>query len=242
MKRHVLSTVLVMAATFLVFPLAHGCTDLQAGQATVTTVVDSSTVVTGTAPTEAVSTTVLPPVATASTAHPPITSAATTTSTTLPGLHVNPGALQTNPTILKLDPNMMVNPTRYEDSHPFLHWEWEDAWKGQVGFPYSGGGQKSSKEYNSYVQVTFNGTGAQLIATKSSAAGRLIAHLSGPGVARNDVIELQSGVTKYRQNVWYSGYLAPGDYAVYFEWDPDNDVGQPVSIDAIDVWGTVTPP
>jgi hypothetical protein len=82
----------------------------------------------------------------------------------------------------------------------------------------------------------------QLIATKSSNAGKLIAHLSGPGVSRNETIDLHNASTKYQQTVWYSGYLAPGDYAVYFEWDPDNASGQPVSIDAVDVWGTVTPP
>jgi hypothetical protein len=227
---------LLVAALLLVVPLALGCTDLQAVPGTETTVSDTVTTTVETTPTSVVVTT-SPTVAATTTTHPPIT-----TSTTLTGLHIDPGMLQTNPSLLRVDMNMLIDPTRYEDTHPFLHWEWEDVWTEQLGLGYSAGSQKKSNTLHSYVQIAFHGTGVQLVATTSANAGKLIAHLSGPGVARNETINLYSASTKYQQLVWYSGHLTAGDYAVYFEWDPANAPTKSTSIDAIDVWGTVTPP
>ncbi len=237
MRRFALVLVL-LSATFLVLTFALGCTDLQSGTAATATTAGPVTTAPGSPSTLAVATTSPPPASTTTTAaQVPIT-----TSTTIGGLHVIPGVLSPKPSVLQLDPNYILAPTRYEDTHPFIHWEWETAWKTQTNGDCSAGTQKFSTTKYTWAGINFKGTGMQLVATKGSNGGRLIAHISGPGVDRQETIDLHSDSPEYRVVVWYSGHLTNADYGVYFEFAGTNPGGSVVWIDAMDVWGTVTPP
>jgi hypothetical protein len=228
----------LLGAVALVLPLLMGCTDLRSDTGlTTTTVAGPATTAPGSPTTLAAAPTSAPP-----TTGTPTTSAPAPTTTTPGGLHISPDALHTNPSLLHTDPNYIIAPTRYEDTHPFIHWEWETAWKTQTNAECSAGTQKFSNTANTWAGISFQGTGVQLIATKGANGGRLIAHLSGPGVDRQETIDLYSGSPEYQAVVWYSGHLTNADYGVYFEWDDANSGGSVVWIDAIDVWGTVTPP
>ena len=101
--------------------------------------------------------------------------------------------------------------------------------------------QKYTSTANTWVGLSFHGTGLQLIATKGANGGRLVVHLDGNGVHKVETIDLSNPGPLYQQVVWYSGHLAAGDYGVYFEWEA-NPGGTVVWVDAVDVWGTVTPP
>lgn len=237
MKRHAIVLALLVAA-LLITPLLSGCTDLQQASATTEATTAGATTTATESPSTVAATTTSAPQATTSTTSAP---AATTTTTTLGGLHINPGALHTYPGLSKIDPNYLLTPTRYEDTHPFIHWEWETVWKTQTNGACSAGSQKFTSTKNTWAGISFKGTGIQLIASTGANGGRLIAHLSGPGVNRQETIDLD-GSPQCQVVVWYSGHLTNADYGVYFEFDNTNPSGRVVWIDAMDVWGTVTPP
>ena len=237
MKRYALVLALLIALT-LVLSLLSGCNKLQQSvESTGATSVGATTTTAGSPATLAATTTNPPPATTSTTSAP----APATTTTTSGGLHINPGGLRTKTTLMLADPNYFLAPTRYEDTHPFIHWEWEDVWKTQTNGECSGGTQKFCTTKNTWAGISFHGTGIQLVASTGANGGRLIAHLSGPGVNRQETIDLD-GSPQYQVVVWYSGHLTNADYGVYFEFDNTNPSGSVVWIDAMDVWGTVTPP
>ncbi len=220
--------------------IVQGCTDLQEGAE----VPGVSVADLGTADGSALeATSTLAPAVTTSTTIPSTPGTTTTTTGSSPSSvwQFEPGLLQTEISAIKIDPNNLVAPTRYEDTHPYLHWE--GSWNQQTDpAKYSGGSQRATHVENDYVEVFFKGTGVRLVASKSIQGADIRIVLTGNGTSKVEKISLYSATPLNQQKVWYSGHLTYGDYAVYFEHDPANSGFKVVWVDAIDVWGTVTPP
>jgi hypothetical protein len=134
-------------------------------------------------------------------------------------------------------------PTRYEDTHPYL--DWVGTWTTQTNSVHSDGSARASNALNSRVGIEFEGTGVRLIAPTPAEAGRLTVHLYGShGVDILETIDLADPPAgAFQVEVWYSGSLPNGQYQCWFGYDATHTpAGRIVWVDAIDVWGTVSPP
>lgn len=165
------------------------------------------------------------------------------TSTTLP-LAATTSSSSTTTSLWMVNPTvtLLMLPTRYEDTHPYL--EWVGTWTSRTNSAYSGGSAKSSGTLNSRVGIEFEGTGVQLISRRSEIAGDLQVHLYGSnGVDILDTIHLGGIIpAQFATVVWSSGTLPDGQYQCWFTYDPANTIEEGVWVDAIDVWGTVLEP
>ena len=86
--------------------------------------------------------------------------------------------------------------------------------------------------------VAFNGTRLDLIATKGTTLGT--ANISVDGGPATPV-NLASATTQYQQNVFTTGALAPGLHTVKITYSTSNAAGKYISLDAVDVLGTLVP-
>jgi len=238
----------------LTFAFLSACTDLQdeadavdAADATGTTA--TTTVV---AIEETTSESIAATTSTAAMAATTSTAGPTTTTTSGgsggPSVQMNPDLLQTNPSIMQMNPNVMQQidtnvltaPTRIEDLNPYLHWEGQ--WSAKQSSDCSGGTYRASSTTGSYVEIFFKGTGIRLIAPKGVSGGKVRIVLTGNGTSKVETVSLYNATVSYQQTIWYSGHLDNADYAVYFEHDSSNVGFKVMWVDALDVWGTITPP
>jgi hypothetical protein len=52
-------------------------------------------------------------------------------------------------------------------------------------------------------------------------------------------VDLARSTVAYRQKVWATSKLSAGTHKVKIWWDPSNKAGKYISIDAVDVTGTL---
>ena len=244
----------VVVLLVLTFALLSACTELQegadAGDATETTATTIAVAIEETT-SESTESTAAP--ATTTTVAATTSTAAPTTTTTSGGsggtfLQMNPDLLQTSPSIMQvdpnvfqqIDPNVLTAPTRVEDANPYLHYEGQ--WSTKLSSNSSGGTYRASSTTGSYVEIFFKGTGIRLIAPKGVSGGKVRIVLTGNGTSKVETVSLYNASASYQQTIWYSGPLANADYAVYFEHDSSNVGFKVIWVDALDVWGTITPP
>lgn len=240
-----LVTLIVLTSALLV-----ACTDLQVGTDTTdiaaTTVVaavedatsSSTAVTTSTSTAAATSTTAAP---TTSTAASTTTAVPATTTTTSGGLQIDPGLIQTIPSVMQIYPGLVVGAQRYEDDSPYFRWvgSW---WTVTDPEYYSGGTCRGCSGAHGYVDIFFTGTGVRLIAPTGMLGGMLRVVLTRNMTSQtNETISLYSASSTYQQTVWYSGQLDYADYVVRFENVSTNPVKK-VAVDAVDIWGTITAP
>ncbi len=64
------------------------------------------------------------------------------------------------------------------------------------------------------------------------------ADVSLDGVSKG-TINLAATAVAYQQNVWNTGFLAPGVHTVVIKWNTTNAAGKYISIDRADVWGAL---
>jgi uncharacterized protein YkwD len=93
------------------------------------------------------------------------------------------------------------------------------------------------------VTVNFNGVSLAIIARQATNAGLVRITLDpGTPAARQSVVDLYYSYTRYKQTVWSSGLLVPGDHTVKIECLGQKRAaatGTYVNLDAVDVIGTL---
>jgi hypothetical protein len=125
--------------------------------------------------------------------------------------------------------------TRYEqtDSRLVYNGTW---WSfTRTGGP-SGSTYKRANTNGASVTITFEGTYLAWIATKGTTLGKAYVSLDG-GPAQK--VDLARSSVAYQQKVWNTGTLAAGRHTVKIWRDPSNIAGKYISVDAVDVIGTL---
>jgi SpoIID/LytB domain protein len=100
----------------------------------------------------------------------------------------------------------------------------------------SGGSYERANTGGAAVTIKFNGTYLGWIATKGTTLGKALVSLDG-GTAQS--INLAATAVAYQQRVWNTGMLTPGSHTVKISWDPSNAAGKYISLDAIDLVGSL---
>lgn len=134
----------------------------------------------------------------------------------------------------------LVANTRVEQTSARLVWSpGPSTWTLGTGSTayYSGGSYRYINKTGS-VTINFTGVSLGIIAKKASSYGIARVSLDGePPVSVN----LYRSTTAYKQTVWSSGWLAPGDHTVTFSWTgtKSGSTGTTVDLDAVDVRGAL---
>jgi hypothetical protein len=123
---------------------------------------------------------------------------------------------------------------RYQQTDPNIVYTgtWETFWKdfasaGNYGRSFSGGASAT---------ICFTGTRLDWIAMKGTSAGLADVYVDGEKVA---TVDLTSSVATYDVQVWSTGTLAEGRHTVRIERSPLCESGKCVTLDAVDVFGTI---
>jgi hypothetical protein len=116
---------------------------------------------------------------------------------------------------------------------------WPPAWTLGTGSTtyYSGGSYRRINKAGS-VTINFTGVSLSIIAKKAPTYG--IANVSLDGKAPVPV-NLYRLTTAYKQTVWSSGWLTPGNHSVAMTWTgtKSGSSGTTIDIDAVDVRGVL---
>jgi hypothetical protein len=123
---------------------------------------------------------------------------------------------------------------RYEQSD--THIGWAGTWKPYSGTGPSGGSYQRACATGAKATVSFKGTYFAWIATKGTTLGKAKVSLDG-GTART--VDLAAGTVAYQQRVYETGTLTNANHTVTISWDTGNAVGKYVSVDAIEIKGTL---
>ncbi len=100
----------------------------------------------------------------------------------------------------------------------------------------SGGSYARASTAGAMVSISFNGQKLDWIATKGTTLGKAKVSLDGGAAV---TIDLASATTLYQQKVWSTPTLSPGVHTVDIWWDTSNAAGKYISIDAVDVVGSL---
>jgi SpoIID/LytB domain protein len=100
----------------------------------------------------------------------------------------------------------------------------------------SGGSYARANTKGASVTITFKGTYLAWIATKGTTLGKALVSLDGGTATR---IDLAAAAASYQQRVWNTGMLPSAVHTVKISWDASNTVGKFISVDALDVVGTL---
>ena len=87
--------------------------------------------------------------------------------------------------------------------------------------------------------LNFTGTSLSLIAKKAAGYGKVKITLDG---TTTFTVDLYSSTTKYKQIVWTSGFLSPGDHTLKIErltTKNASSTGYTIDVDAVDVIGVL---
>jgi SpoIID/LytB domain protein len=125
-------------------------------------------------------------------------------------------------------------PPRYEQTQPTITYAGSWATFGATGA--SGGNYKRANTSGASVTIDYNGTYLGWIATKGTTLGKAKVSLDG-GTATT--VNLAATAVAYQQLVWSTGSLTAGSHTVKITWDTSNTAGKYISLDAIDLVGTL---
>ncbi len=105
----------------------------------------------------------------------------------------------------------------------------------------SGSSFKTVNAAGGSVTIDFTGVSLSVMATKTPTYGKMKVTLDGTIIS---TVDLYSGgaTTLYKQTVWSSGYLTPGDHTVKLEWTGTHNAastGNTIALDAVDVRGVL---
>jgi IPT/TIG domain len=103
----------------------------------------------------------------------------------------------------------------------------------------SGSSFKFANKSGASVTVKFTGISCNLIAKKSPVYGIAEVKLDDQAPV---LVDFYSSSTLYKQTVWRSGFLAPGDHTVTIKWTGTKRTaatGYNINLDAVDVIGTL---
>jgi len=131
-------------------------------------------------------------------------------------------------------------PKRYEaaDSHIVKTGSWATYPKTAA----SGGSYGRSCTSGASATITFSGTRLDWIAMKGTTAGTAYVYLDG-ATKPTATIHLHARTASYQVIVWSTGTLSTGTHTVRIvRDDKDNTPGQFITLDAVDIWGTILSP
>jgi hypothetical protein len=124
--------------------------------------------------------------------------------------------------------------TRYQQTDSRL--KYAGTWATFSTSGASGGSYARTSVSGAAVTITFTGTYLAWIATKGTTLGKAFVSLDGKTAQS---INLAASAVAYQQKVWTSGTLASGKHTVKIWRDASNVAGKYISIDAVDVTGTL---
>jgi hypothetical protein len=131
-------------------------------------------------------------------------------------------------------------PITIEETDPHLTWApAPSSWTSASSTSYSGGAYLYSDVSGAAVTINFTGISLNLIAKKAANYGKVRVTLDRTTTFTAD---LYSAGTLYKQTVWKSGFLAPGDHTVKIERLGTRNAsssGFTIDLDAIDVIGVL---
>ncbi len=143
----------------------------------------------------------------------------------------------------------MATPSVVPTSVPFSRAEQNNArliyvgpWKQTASASYSGGSARSVSDKGALVAARFNGTAIRWIGPAGSGFGRAELYLDGRYVA---TVDQSSSRAVTKRTVWASAALAEGSHRLEIRvLGTDGAVGKGhrITIDALDVRGSLTPP
>jgi SpoIID/LytB domain protein len=125
-------------------------------------------------------------------------------------------------------------PPRYEQDNAVL--TYAGSWSTFTKSTASGGSYARANASGASVTITFTGTYLQWITTIGTTLGKALVSVDG-GTAAS--VNLAATSAKDQQYVWNTGILASGSHTVKISWDPSNTAGKYISIDAIEVVGSL---
>ena len=124
--------------------------------------------------------------------------------------------------------------TRYEQTDS--HIAYAGTWATFSTTGPSGGSYLRANTAGASVTIGFNGTYLAWIATRGTTLGKAKVSLDG-GTAVP--VDLAASAVAYQQKVWNTGTLSAGAHTVKISWDAANTAGKYISVDAIEVIGTL---
>ncbi len=130
-----------------------------------------------------------------------------------------------------------VTPTRYEqtDRHIFKTGSWSDFAKPLA----SGGSYGRSLTTGASVTIYFHGTQLDWIGMEGTTTGEADVYLNGD---LQETVDLSAPSARYNALVWSTGTLPEGDYKVEIVRSSTNPSTKYITLDAVDVVGTLTYP
>ncbi len=134
----------------------------------------------------------------------------------------------------------VVANTRKEQTDSHLLWSpsLSDWTQGTNSTTYYSGGSYRFINKTGSVTINFTGISLNIIAKKTWSYGIASVSIDG-GPPRS--VNLYRSTTAYKQTVWSSGWLIPGDHSVTFSWTgtKSGSTGTTIDIDAVDVRGVL---
>jgi subtilisin family serine protease len=100
----------------------------------------------------------------------------------------------------------------------------------------SGGAYERAKTSGSSATIYFNGDKLDWIAMKGTTTGKADVYLDG---AFKTTVDLSAAAATYQVDVWNTGLLANGLHHVTIQWNTGNAAGKYVTLDRVDVLGTI---
>jgi len=164
-----------------------------------------------------------------------------------PGLHVVSitwSPLNTGGQYISVDAvevvGTLVARQRVEDTDPRL--EYSPPWTQATGSSYSGASFQYTNRPGASACPRFSGVYVALIAKKSPVYGKVRVILDGTKVF---TVDLYSPATLYKQRVWSSGALAPGEHSLQVMWTGLKNASSAktnINLDAVEVVGELLDP
>ena len=127
--------------------------------------------------------------------------------------------------------------TRFEQTSSKL--VWAGTWTSSTTTSASGSSFKFANKSGASVTVKFTGISCNLIAKKSPVYGIAEVKLDDQAAV---LVDFYSASALFKQTVWRSGFLAPGDHTVTIKWNGTKRTAATdynIGIDAVDVIGTL---
>ena len=131
----------------------------------------------------------------------------------------------------------LASATRFEQTDTKL--AWVGAWTSSTTTSASGSSFKFANASGATATIKFTGISCNLLAKQSSVYG--IAEVKLDGLAPV-LVDLYSASALFKQTVWKSGFLAPGDHTVTIKWTGTKRTAATdynVNVDAVDVIGVL---
>ena len=115
---------------------------------------------------------------------------------------------------------------------------WSGTWASYTSASAFSGSYMRSSTAGAYVLIVFKGTRLDWIAMKGTSTGIADVYVDG-SATKAATVDLRATSASYQQNVWTSGPLANGYHTVKIVRSPSSATGKYLTIDAIDIAGTL---